>query len=100
MMEEFKDNLINSILNMFSSGKSNLRCFLKLFFIGIIWFFFTYLIKNSVESFYGISPYWNEEIFSIISRINLVLFCANLIYWVIAIVIFSLYYFSEEKFIN
>lgn len=99
-MEEFKDNLINSILNLFSSGKSNLRCFLTLFIIGLIIFGMTVLGQNLIVSILNLSPYWSEEYILGFNRISLGLFSINIIYLIFAIIYFIKYYLSEEILIN
>ena len=99
-MEELKDKIIDSILNMFSSGKSNLRCFLTLFIIGIIIFGMTVLGQNLIVSILNFSSYWSEEYILGFNRISLGLFSINIIYLIFAIIYFIKYYLSEEIWIN
>ena len=99
-MEELKDKIIDSVLNMFSSGKSNLRCFLTLFIIGLIIFGMTLLGQNLVVSILKLSPYWSEEYILGFNRISLGLFFINIIYLIFAITYFIKYYLSEEIWIN
>lgn len=99
-MEELKEKVIDSILNMFSSGKSNLRCFLTLFIVGIFILLLTVSMQDIVVSIFNLSSHWSEEYILGFNKIYIALFSINIIYWIFAIIYFIKYSNTEEVWID